>query len=523
MDFRTLLVEASQKTEVILDELKNISQTELLILGIIFLAIFGFVFIFLFLIKGLRKEVKEEYDVMKDPLYAPIVTKFDNLEKLLKAVQQDRIQYQNKVTTQLHELRDKVIRIQGIIGYEDYQINNAATTRILDPNSNQKTDDDLTKPAKLVDNRDTQVFDSSEVKNTEEFSSQTSEIYRDELKVDIDTESPDELKKKPENLSKGLSKTRIGFFGRLKQILSGRPKIADSDLGELEALLVGADLGVKVSSQFLDRLKAEVADSEINTADFVTRLKTYILDVLAQEKITPLNPNKRADGPSVFICVGVNGVGKTTSVAKLAARYKAEGLKVLLVAADTFRAAAVQQLQDWSKRVGVDIVAGAENAKPASVVFDGIEKARTENYDLVLIDTAGRLHNKANLMQELEGIKNVIKKQQESAPHEVLLVVDGATGQNALSQAQEFKEVINLTGLIVTKLDGTPKGGIVIAIKQECGIPVRFIGVGEQVGDLRDFNADEFVSAIFDEDRSDLSDIEANEEEVPAQRRRRRD
>ncbi len=245
-----------------------------------------------------------------------------------------------------------------------------------------------------------------------------------------------------------------------------------------------------------------------------------------------VTPVRRADGPTVVLMVGVNGVGKTTTAAKLAARWKGEGASVLLVAADTFRAAAVEQLKLWGARIGVPVVTGAAEAKPATVVFEAMARAQKENIDVVIVDTAGRLHTKANLMQELEGVYNSISKHQSSGPHETLLVLDGSTGQNALTQAKEFNAAVKLTGLVVTKLDGTPKGGIVVAIAEELGVPVRFIGVGEAAGDLRPFVIGEFVEALFNtvglevEAESDLSNSKESKQELSAHgavRRRRRE
>ena len=237
-------------------------------------------------------------------------------------------------------------------------------------------------------------------------------------------------------------------------------------------------------------------------------MKMQVLTIL--EKNSPLNeiqPEARSDGPLVVMLVGVNGVGKTTTAGKLAQRWKAAGAKVVLAAADTFRAAAVEQLQLWGERTGVPVVSGPEDSKAATVVYDAIERAQAEEADVLLIDTAGRLHTKSNLMQELEGIRNVLQKRIPSAPHEVLLVLDATTGQNALQQANEFNSSVSLSGLVITKLDGTPKGGIVVAIKRELGIPVRYIGVGESAADLRPFSARNFVEALFD-----LSDIEPDAE-----------
>ena len=235
-----------------------------------------------------------------------------------------------------------------------------------------------------------------------------------------------------------------------------------------------------------------------------------------------LELKKTGTGPTVVMMVGVNGVGKTTTTAKLASQCKEKGLSVMMAAADTFRAAAVSQLKEWGERLDVPVVAGAENAKPATVAFDAAKRAQEENVDILLVDTAGRLHTKSNLMQELEGVRNSISRHIDGAPQESILVVDGSTGQNALAQAKEFNQAVPLTGLIVTKLDGTPKGGIVAAIKDEFDIPVRYIGVGESAADLRVFDADAFVDALFNEDGLTLEIEQGEALSAHAQTRRRR-
>ncbi|MCL4141278.1 UNVERIFIED_CONTAM: hypothetical protein GTU68_046894 [Idotea baltica] len=300
----------------------------------------------------------------------------------------------------------------------------------------------------------------------------------------------------PDSLSTRLSKSRKGFFSRLKDIFSSN---VDEDIfDDLEMLLIENDIGVKTSSELIEAIKSDPKVKEFDKGVFVEELKNRVSQILFTEDKAEITLGKKEGEPQVLIFVGVNGVGKTTSIAKLAKSLKLDGQKVLLAAGDTFRAAAVEQLKYWGDKIDVPVVFGADEAKPSSVIFDAVKKAKDEDYDILLIDTAGRLHNRSNLMQELEGIKNVIKKHIPSAPHESFLVVDGTTGQNALSQAKEFNEIIDLTGVIVTKLDGTPKGGIVVAIKNELEIPVRYIGVGESQEDLRVFNPEDFIQALFD-------------------------
>ena len=301
------------------------------------------------------------------------------------------------------------------------------------------------------------------------------------------------------HLAHGLQRTREGFFSKIRGIFGRKTRLDAATVDELEAVLIGSDLGVKTSSALINELRAEVSGGQnVSAQAFVQKLKEKILQILgatasAQAAITP-PPGVQ---PFVVMMVGVNGSGKTTSVAKLAHQWKQNGLRVLMVAADTFRAAAADQLAEWAGRIGVPLVRGAEGAKPGAVVFDAMQRARAEQFDVVVIDTAGRLHTKTSLMQELEGLRNIVARHNDKAPHETILVLDGSTGQNALAQAKEFHAAVPLTGVIVTKLDGTPKGGIVVAIKDELGVPVRYIGVGESKEDLRVFNPVEFVDAMF--------------------------
>lgn len=338
----------------------------------------------------------------------------------------------------------------------------------------------------------------------------------------------------PETLSQRLVKTRRGLFDKIKGLFGAKAKLEESSLAELEALLVGSDLGIKTASSLLEELKSDVKQGlEVDEGRLLATLKAKVLSILERDAGGDLriSPHKRDGQPLVVLVVGVNGVGKTTSCAKLATMFKEEGARVLLVAADTFRAAAVDQLVEWGKRIAVPVVTGPLEAKPQTVVFDGMNQAKELGVDVVIIDTAGRLHTKSNLMQELEGVRATVAKHVPGAPHEAILVVDGATGQNALQQAREFNAATKLSGLVVTKLDGTPKGGIVVAIKDELGIPVRYIGVGESAKDLRPFVARDFVEALFD--RSDneagaaASGAGAGETAVSAhgevRRRKRRD
>ncbi len=296
---------------------------------------------------------------------------------------------------------------------------------------------------------------------------------------------------------RGLERTRTGFLSRLGRLFDQKRVVDSTMLDDLEEALILSDVGPRCASDLVEEVSESFAKGEpIDRGALEDRLKECISNRLLAP---PLDSSVYTPKGSckVFLVVGVNGVGKTTTVAKLASKYVAQGRRVMAVAADTFRAAAVQQLEEWGKRVGFEVVKGAEGAKPGAVVFDAMKRATEEGFDVVLIDTAGRLHTKSNLMQELQGIRNSITRHVPEAPHETLLVVDGISGQNALSQAREFNSSTQLTGLVVTKLDGTPRGGIIVAISDEVSIPVYYIGVGEAAEDLVQFDATEFSTSLF--------------------------
>ncbi len=307
-------------------------------------------------------------------------------------------------------------------------------------------------------------------------------------------------KEKKETLDKGLEKSKTTFFGKLSKAVAGKSKVDDDVLDNLEEVLVSSDVGVATTLKVIDRIEARVAkDKYLGTEELNQILREEIAGLLSETNIgnetefTIPKDNK----PHVIMVVGVNGVGKTTTIGKLAAQFKKQGLKVVLGAGDTFRAAAIDQLQVWADRVGVPIVKQKMGSDPASVAFDTLESAVTQNADVVIIDTAGRLHNKVNLMNELSKIKRVMQKTVVDAPHDVLLVLDGSTGQNAFEQAKAFTKATEVTSLAVTKLDGTAKGGVVIGISDQFQIPVKYIGVGEGVDDLQVFNKIEFVDSFF--------------------------
>lgn len=301
-----------------------------------------------------------------------------------------------------------------------------------------------------------------------------------------------------EKYNRSLKKTRTGFSARLNAFLANFRRVDEDFFEELEEMLILSDVGVNVATQLTEDLRYEAKLENAKKAD---GLKRVIIEKLVEiyEKDGAFNEQINfQDGLTVMLFVGVNGVGKTTSIGKLAYKYKNEGKKVMLVAADTFRAGAVAQLAEWGRRVDVPVVTGPEKADPASVVFDGMERAVAENVDVLLIDTAGRLQNKDNLMAELEKIGRIIKRVVPDAPHETLLALDASTGQNALSQAKEFSKITPLTGLILTKIDGTAKGGVVLAIRQELDIPVKFIGFGEKIDDIGEFDSEDFIRGLLE-------------------------
>jgi fused signal recognition particle receptor len=304
-----------------------------------------------------------------------------------------------------------------------------------------------------------------------------------------------------DKLKQGLEKTRNSFIHNLEGILGIGRKIDDNLLEEIEDILISADIGVATSALIIDNVRQRVKnEGHENANEIFTMLKEEIYNMLIKSP-SAVNDEKYGidenNKPHTILVIGVNGVGKTTTIGKLAYNYKNNGIQVLIGAADTFRAAANEQLEVWAERAGVPIIQQAQGADPASVAFDTLKSAQSKNYDVVIIDTAGRLHNKGNLMYELSKINRVMKKLKESAPDDVFLILDATTGQNALQQAKEFTKVANVTGIILTKLDGTAKGGIVLAIANELKIPVRYIGVGEQINHLQVFDPVLFVEALF--------------------------
>lgn len=296
-------------------------------------------------------------------------------------------------------------------------------------------------------------------------------------------------------LVEGLTKTRDNIVSGIDSIFSGFSSIDDEFYEEIEEILVMGDIGINATTKIIESLKAKVKEQKIKEP---AECKQLLIDSIKEQMMVQETAYRFEQEKSVVLVIGVNGVGKTTSVGKLAGKLKDSGKKVILAAADTFRAAAGEQLTEWANRAGVEIIGGQEGADPASVIYDAVAAAKARNADVLLCDTAGRLHNKKNLMEELKKINRILEKEYPDAYRETLVVLDGTTGQNALAQAKQFSEVAEITGIVLTKLDGTAKGGIAVAIQSELGIPVKYIGVGETIDDLQKFDSEQFVNALFD-------------------------
>lgn len=369
--------------------------------------------------------------------------------------------------------------------------------------SEEKTSEDVDQSVDSQEkNSDESEEDNDEILDSngdnsefvEEENSNDSSEQNDSLKVEEKVSSDEE-----ERYDKGLEKSRKGFGAMINSLLANFRHVDEDFFEELEETLIEADVGFETAMKISDELRQEV---KLRNAKKKNEISDAIIEKLVEiyeneGKEEDNNLHFSSEGPTVFLFVGVNGVGKTTTIGKLAHRYKMEGKKVMLAAADTFRAGAIEQLAEWGRRVGVIVVKKVEKSDPAAVVFDAVKKAKEEDYDILLVDTAGRLQNKVNLMKELEKIARVITREIPDAPHEVLLALDATTGQNALTQAKQFKDVTNVTGIVLTKLDGTAKGGIVLAIRNELHLPVKLVGLGEKMDDLRDFSPEEYVVGLF--------------------------
>lgn len=363
--------------------------------------------------------------------------------------------------------------------------------------SNETSSEDSISDNENISNEaadNSQNVDDGEIKTAEE-SEQISEVISEE------EDKAEESAKKPKKkgffgkLIDGLTKTRDSFVSGLENVFSGFSEIDDDFYEELEEVLIMADIGVATTEKIIENLQAKVKENKIKE---VAVCRQLLIDSIKEQMRVHDDAYDFENKKSVVMLIGVNGVGKTTSVGKLASQFKADGKKVILAAADTFRAAAIEQLTEWSNRAGVELIAGQEGGDPAAVVFDAVNAAKARNADILICDTAGRLHNKKNLMEELKKINRIVEREYPDAYRETFVVLDGTTGQNALAQAKQFSQVADITGIILTKLDGTAKGGIAIAIQSEMNIPVKYIGIGEHIEDLQKFDADAFVDALFE-------------------------
>lgn len=410
-------------------------------------------------------------------------------------------------------LFDKLRKAFGSQPEEDNQQTLTQETAISakdQANDAETTDsqEQLTKSV-IAEAQSTETFEEKETKETPVANDNTKEqtaAKENEAQTVITTKQADEITQptsveptEAQRYDKGLEKSRQGFGAKINALLANFRSVDEDFFEELEETLIEADVGFETAMNISEALRQEVklrnAKSKADVSDAIIEKLVDLYEQEGQDEDNTLHFAKQ--GPTVILFVGVNGVGKTTTIGKLAHRYQSEGKKVLLAACDTFRAGAIQQLAQWGERVGVEVVQKPEKSDPAAVAFDAIKRAREEDYDVLLVDTAGRLQNKVNLMNELAKIKRILQKEIPAAPHEVLLALDATTGQNALTQAKQFKEVTDVSGIVLTKLDGTARGGIVLAIRNELHLPVKLVGLGEGMNDLRDFNAEDFVYGLF--------------------------
>lgn len=346
---------------------------------------------------------------------------------------------------------------------------------------------------KLEENEETLKKEEPEYTENED---SEKDINCNETQLNEGSEKPQNKISLFERLKEGLNKTKKGITDKIDNVLKAYTKVDEELLEELEEILITSDVGVNTTMEIIEKLRDKVKENKIKEPNEVKiELKNIIEEILTEEN----SSLDVSNSPTIILMVGVNGVGKTTTIGKLTRRYKEEGKKVLVAAGDTFRAAAIEQLEVWTSRSNVDIIKHQEGADPGAVIFDAIKAAKSRKVDILICDTAGRLHNKSNLMNELSKVFKIVDREFSEAKKEVLLVVDATTGQNAVSQAKTFKQVCDITGIVLTKLDGTAKGGVVLAVKNEVNVPVKLIGVGEQIHDLQDFNAKNFVDALFGE------------------------
>ena len=411
-------------------------------------------------------------------------------------------------------------KTEALAGDENTTDKSDEPNMTVESTESKDTDDSETEEKNLQEIKPDDISDdakekeetvSENLKNDEEVIYETSEKEKETASEILESEEaapgiPEENteENKPEKSKKrgffgklidGLTKTRDSFVSGLENVFSGFSEIDDDFYEELEEVLIMADIGVATTEKIIENLQEKVKENKIKE---VAVCRQLLVDSIKEQMRVHDDAYDFENKKSVVMLIGVNGVGKTTSVGKLASQFKSDGKKVILAAADTFRAAAIEQLTEWSNRAGVELIAGQEGGDPAAVVYDAINAAKARNADILVCDTAGRLHNKKNLMEELKKINRIVEREYPDACRETFVVLDGTTGQNALAQARQFSEVADITGIILTKLDGTAKGGIAIAIQSEMNIPVKYIGIGEHIEDLQKFDADAFVDALFE-------------------------
>lgn len=444
------------------------------------------------LTEEVKEEVKEEIIEIEEENVENIVA--ETVDKVIEKLHDERVdkELQKIIDDKIEETYDRIydetaIKVKSgeLINYEKINA--------------EKNGGEAAENEEAVTEANTDENDQNEEAAEETKADENAKAKEEQSKADETTESEEPSEKKQGFFAKikaGLSKTRNNIMSGVDNVLKSFVKIDEELFEELEEALIMADIGVETSLYIIEKLRERVKDERATEASQVKGLLVKVISEILEKDDEPLN----LTSPSVILVIGVNGVGKTTTIGKLAHNYKSEGKSVLLAAADTFRAAAIDQLQIWGDRNDCEVIKHQENSDPAAVVFDAVNAAKARKTDVLICDTAGRLHNKKNLMEELRKISRVIDREYPEAHIEVFLVLDATTGQNALQQAKLFKEVADITGLVLTKLDGTAKGGIVIAIKHDMNIPVRYIGVGEQINDLQPFDSREFAKALFDEE-----------------------
>ena len=430
---------------------------------------------------GLFSKIKSMFSKVKETDEEELITEEENEE-----VEENKVEEIDEVE-EVKEIDEEPEEETPTITEEENEVIEPEEESFEEPTI--EVEEELEEETQTIDEEENEINEPEEESFEEPVIEEIEEEKKDIPQVDV---------KKAKVYEKGLTKTRKSFLSSLLNLTNKYERINEDYFDELEEILIMADIGINTVMKFMDRLRERVKKDKITNPE---DLKEVIVDELfiiyVNDDILESKIHYAENGPTVLLFIGVNGVGKTTTIGKLSHQLIERGKKVLLVAGDTFRAGATKQLEEWAGRVGAGFIGKEEGADPASVVFDGIKKAQEENYDVVMIDTAGRLQNKVNLMNELEKINRVITREIPEAPHETLLIIDATTGQNGISQAKSFKEITNITGIVLTKLDGTAKGGIVLAIKEEVDIPVKYIGLGETKDDLQAFDIEDYIYGLF--------------------------